>query len=163
MKNFLIESITYKTTLKEDEIIAKLKKLIDPYYDDNLEINYQGEIDGQTFRLWDSDTFSLKLKLRLYIVIDGVIEKEHNGTILIKTSTRPNMFYFSLMFIASSIALGFVLIQDFSRPDPWMWVAVFVLFFSVVSVFDLKSASNTSRKELKRIFKAEIIEESPQQ
>lgn len=111
MINFLTESATYKTTLKEDEIVARLKKIIFP---NQMKVGLFGEINGQHFKLWE---MSNRMGSRLY-TIDGFTEKDYDGETTIKIKISPSIFNFSLGIIYSSLALGFILIQDFSNPSP---------------------------------------------
>lgn len=94
MKFLPTENITYKTRLKEDEIIRRLSDCIEPektfrfgIFSSGSTKSYEGKINGQTFNIKRIISYRNSFLPR----INGVIERDFDG-LTIKVKMRLHTF-----------------------------------------------------------------------
>lgn len=167
MKFLPIENIIYKTKLKEDEIIKELTKNIEPkkairfcFFNNNSTKPYEGLISGQTFRMTRIICYRNSFLPR----IKGSIEKNYDGlTIKVKMKLNLSTIFFLCIWcgVVGFICLA-ILLQAFrySKFEPaFIGPFVMLVFAYALTMGAFKYESNISKKDLQKIFQAEIIEE----
>jgi hypothetical protein len=156
-----IEKITYKTILKEDEIINRLEDIIEPkkifrgwLFCNNSTRPYEGEIKNNTFKLQRiigyRNSFLPKIK--------GVIYNELGGTI-IKVKMRLSVFV--IVFICIwTIGMGLGCIAFMTQPLSFFTFIPFglLLFMYALTMGGFKYESRKSKNDLKYLFETEIID-----
>jgi hypothetical protein len=166
MKFLPTENITYKTKLKEEEIVGRLSDLIEPekafrfrIFSSGLTKPYEGQIKGGTFDIKRIIGYRNSFLPR----INGIIEKDDDG-IRIKVKMRLHIFIIVfLCFWCGVVGLACVAILTLSFGDSEFNPATFIPFGMLLFAYGLtmgafKFESNKSKKDLQRIFEAEIIE-----
>lgn len=166
MKFLPIENITYKTKLKEAEIFGRLSDLIEPektfrlgFFSSGPTKPYEGRINGSTFDIRRIISYRNSFLPR----INGIIEKDYDG-INIKVKMRLHIVVIIfLCFWCGGVGLACiaVLTQFFGQSDfnPATLIPFgMLLFVYVLTMAAFKYESNKSKKDLQRIFEAEIIE-----
>lgn len=166
MKFLPTENITYKTRLKEDEIIRRLSDCIEPEKIFRLGIlssgstkSYEGQINGQTFSIKRIISYRNSFLPR----INGVIERDFDG-LTIKVKMRLHIFvivFLCIWFGLVGLACIAFLTQTLSSSEinPAALIPFGMLLFAyLLTMGGFKFESNKSKKDLQRIFNAEIID-----
>ena len=166
MKFLPTENITYKTRLNEDEIIRRLSDHIEPektfrfgIFSSDSPISYEGQINGQTFNIRRITRYQNSFLPRIY----GVLERDSDG-LTIKVKMRLHIVIIVFLCIWC-IGVGVVFItfltQDLNRHEnnPETLIPIGMLLFAyLVTMGGFKFESNKSKNDLLKIFKAEIID-----
>lgn len=166
MKFLPTENITYKTRLKEDEIIRRLSDFIEPEKTFRFEIfssgskkSYEGQINGQTFNIKRIIGYRNSFLPR----INGVIERDFDG-LTIKVKMRLHIFVIVFLCIwCGGVGLGCIafLAQalNSSEINPATLIPFGMLIFAyLLTMSGFKFESNKSKRDLQTIFEAEIID-----
>jgi hypothetical protein len=166
MKFLPTENITYKTRLKEDELIRRLSEFIEPEKTFRFDIfgggstkPYEGQISGQTFNI----NRIINYRNSFLPIINGVIEKDFDG-LTIKVKMRLHNFVIVFLYIwYAGVGLGFLafLKQALSNSEfnPASMIPFGMLIFAyALTMGAFKYESNKSKKDLQTIFEADIIE-----
>ena len=159
------ERIISKSSLSEAEALKRLSESVEPSsrnftlfsrnYPDKA---YQGKIDGYEFDI----ARVIRYRNSFLPRITGTIRSEYDGTVVdVKMKLDPMVLVFmciwcgmvgfgGCMIFISTLGKGF---------QPAILIPAGMLLFACVMVVGgFKAESSTSRKDLKEIFKAEIIE-----
>lgn len=166
MKLLPKENITYKTKLKEVEIINRLYNLINfenELFEDlfeNITINkYEGEISGNTFNIK-----RYKLTRENFLPrISGVITNDFDGTTIqvkMKLNTLITVFLYVWSFIYGIIFVVFT-IKSFIDLEIYIWsvISLVMLIFAYASaMIGFKYESIISKKDLALAFDADIVD-----
>jgi hypothetical protein len=166
MKFLPTENITYKTRLKEEEVVKRLSDLIEPektfrfgIFSSGASKSYEGQINGQTFVIKRIIGYRNSFLPR----INGIIERDFDG-MTIKVKMRLNIFVIVFLCIwCGGVGLGCIafLIQAFgsSEFNPATLIPFGMLIFVyLLTMGGFKFESNKSKKDLQNIFEADIIE-----
>jgi hypothetical protein len=167
MKFLPTENITYKTKLKEDEIIKRLSDNIEPkktfrggFFGSGSSKLYEGQINNHTFDINRIINYRNSFLPR----INGIIEKSNEGT-TIKVKMRLHAFVIIFLCIwGGAVGLGCisVLTQAFggSELDSVTMIPFGMLIFMyILTMGGFKSESSRSKKDLQTIFETEIFDE----
>lgn len=173
MKLLPFENITYKTRLKEDEVIKRLEAIVDngprkivftgilsAFNSPKSDYQYYGKTGERTFKLQRIITYRNSFLPN----IKGTIEDDFVGT-TIKVKMRLNISAMVFMCIwcgAVGFACVFISGQMISEAkfDPAGLIPFGMLLFAYGLVMGgFKYESNKSKKDLKQLFEAEIVEE----
>jgi hypothetical protein len=167
MRFLPFEKITYSTKLKEEEILKRLKDLVDPaksgfsffnfYYPNSKP--YAGKINGNQF----------KIKRRIFYrnsflpVITGNIEQDILGTtvhIKMRLTIYTTIFLCFWCAILVPVSVGFLVISFTSNSFDQMQLIPWgmLLFAYVMTMVFFKIESRRSIKDLKKAFDIEVIE-----
>ena len=166
MKFLPIEDITYKTKLKEDEIIKRLSDIIEPekafrfgIFSNGSSKPYEGQINGQAFEI----KRIINYRNSFLPKISGIIEKDFDGT-TIKVKMRLHVFVIGFLFFwCGIVGLGCVAVLTqaigSSKINPVALTPFGMLVFVyLLTMGAFKFESNKSKKDLQAIFEADIIE-----
>lgn len=164
MKYLPIENITYKSSLKEEEIIKRLE--------DNIELEstfwsfgsskrltkpYKGQMNGREFKM----KRNISYRNSFQPIITGVIESDFDGmTIKVKMKLHVfvRIFLFFWFIIVGLGCLAFLLkfIND-TEFNPMLILPFGMLIFAyALTMFAFKFESNKSKNDLQFIFKANV-------
>lgn len=167
MKFLPTENITYKTRLREDEVIKRLGEIVEPektfrfgMFSSGSTRQYEGQINGQIFNIKRIISYRNSFLPR----ISGTIEKSYDGTIIkIKMKLHIIVVVFLCVW-CGGVGLGcFVfLTQAFGNSE--FNAATLIPFGLLLFVYGMtmggfKFESHKSKKYLQTIFEADIIEE----
>lgn len=156
MKFLPIEHITYKTKLKEDEVFKRLSDLVEQgmmfrtiSFRGSSTKPYEGVIGGRVF--------SISRRNSSY-VIKGIIGKDYDS-VIIKVKIRLNIVIMVFMSLVC-VTLGLVCVSLLRQSFPPQNLGPFglLLFIYLVIIMGFNSESNKSKKDLQRVFEADIIE-----
>lgn len=160
MKLLPIEHITYRTKLREEEVFKRLSDLVEPgmmfrtisFRGSSTKL-YEGVIDGRRFQI-----SRIKEHRNSNLVIKGIIEKGYDG-LSIKIEMRLNIFIMVFMFLVCG-TLGLICISLLRQSFPPQNLGPFglLLFIYVLTIGGFNSESNKSKKDLQRVFEADLIE-----
>ena len=166
MKFLPTENITYKTKLKENEIVDRLSNIIEPEKTFRFEIFgnsstklYEGKINNLTFDIKRIITYRNSFIPR----ISGVINHDFDGT-TIKVKMRLHIFVIIFICIWSSgVGLGCLAVLTSLLADGTFHPATIIpfgmlIFMYVLTMGAFKYESNISKKGLQELFDAEIVE-----
>lgn len=167
MKLLPVENITYKTRLKEDELIRRLKVIVEPEetsgfgtYNYGNRKKYVGEIKGLTFSI----NRIIYYRNSFLPQIHGSIEKDHEGSV-VKVKMNLNVFVFAFLcfcFVAAAIAfimfLSVASTSSFLKPAPFISFGV-LIFLYLMTMGGFKFESRKAKNDLRTIFEAEISEQ----
>lgn len=167
MKYLPIENITYKTRLKEEELIRRLSETIEPkkifrfgIFGRNSTKTYEGQIIGKTFKIRRIIRYRNSFLPR----IKGIIENDHEGmSIHVKMRLHAFITVFICLWWGGAVfAFIAFLIQESEKSE--ISAALFLplgmlLFAYILTLGGFKFESNKAKNDLKRIFEAEIIKE----
>lgn len=166
MKFLPTENITYKTRLKEDEIIRRLSDCVEPEKTFRFDIfssgstkKYEGQINGHTFKINRIISYRNSFLPR----IEGKIERDLDG-LIIKVKMRLHIFVIVFLCIwCSGVGLGCIALLRQALNSSEFNPATLIPFGMLIFVYLLtmggfKFESNKSKKDLQRIFEADIIE-----
>jgi hypothetical protein len=161
------EDITYKTRLKEDEVIKRLSDFIEPPKTNRFGTlgvgsvrPYEGKIDGEEFTI----RRIVEHRNSFLPKINGTIEKDYVGTI-VRVKMRIDRFVVVFMVVwlgGVGVALTSFVTDaiDNAEFNPSVFVlSGMFLFGCVLALGGFKSESIKSKKQLKELFEAEIVEE----
>ena len=165
MKFLPTECFTYKTRLKESEIISRLSDHIEPektfrfgIFGSGSTKNYEGQINGQTFYIKRIISYRNSFLPRIY----GIIERDLDGSIIkVKMKLHVVVKVFLCIWFGG-VGLGCVafLIQAFNKSafDPMTLIPFGMLIFAYgLTMGGFKYESIKSNKFLQAIFEAETI------
>lgn len=166
MKFLPTENITYKTRLKEDEIIRRLSDCIEPektfrfgIFSSGSTKSYEGQIHGLTFSIKRIIGYRNSFLPR----INGVIERDFDG-LTIKVKMRLHIFVIVFLCIwCGGVGLGCIAIftqalNSFEINPVTLIPFGMPIFAYLLTMGGFKFESNKSKKDLQTIFEAEIIE-----
>ncbi len=166
MKFLPTENIVYKTRLKEEEIIRRLSDYVEPEKIPGLDAfnsgstkSYIGQINGQTFNI----KRIISYRNSFLPSINGIIEKDIDG-LRIKVKMRLHIFVIVLLCIwCGGVGLGILsfMTQAFSNSklNPESIIPFGMLIFAyALTMGAFKYESTKSKKDLQKIFEADIIE-----
>ena len=166
MKFLPTENITYKTRLKEEELMRRLSEFIEPEktfrfgnFRSDYRKPYEGQINGHTFNIKRIISYRNSFLPRIY----GIIERDFDG-MTIKVKMRLHIFVIVFLCVwCGGLGLGCIafLTQAFSKSD--FNLATLIPFGMLIFVYALtmggfKHESNKSKKDLQAIFEADKIE-----
>jgi hypothetical protein len=167
MKFLPTEDITYKTRLKQDEVIQRLAAITEPektfrfgMFGNGSTKPYEGQIEGYTFSIKRIINYRNSFLPR----INGTIENDFDG-VTIKVKMRLHIFVIVFLCIwCGGVGLAFLafLPQMFSNSEfnPATLISFFMLLFAYgLTMGSFKFESKKSKSDLQKIFDAEIIEE----
>ena len=166
MKFLPTENITYKTKLKDTEVINRLSDLVEPERKFRLGLlssgstkPYEGQISGQTFDI----KRIIRGRNSFLPIIKGIIQRDLNGT-TITVKMRLHIFVmFFLCIWCAVVGLGCIafLTKAFnnSKFDTTAIIPFGMLLFAyVLTMVGFKSESNKSKKDLQKLFEAETTD-----
>jgi hypothetical protein len=166
MKFLPIENITFKTKLKESEIIRRLSDCIEPekafrssIFSSNSTKPYEGQIKGHSFNIKRIIGYRNSFLPR----INGVIERDLDG-LTIKVKMRLHTFVIVFLCIwCGGVVPGSLAFLLQSLEDSTFNPATSIPFSMLLLVYALtmggfKYESYKSKKDLQAIFEADIIE-----
>ena len=165
--NFLPkETLTFKTKLKEDEVIARLSHSVEPekfirsgLFGSSNTKPYEGKITGYTFSI----KRIIKYRNSFLPRIIGTVERDIQGT-SIKVKMRLQIFVLAFLFVWCSgalvglffIAKNVVINKGF---DPWFFMPIgMLLLVYILTIAAFKYESGKAKNDLKNLFEAEMIE-----
>jgi len=165
MKFLPTENITYKTKLKEEQIMGRLSDLIEPektfrfgIFSSGSTKSYEGQINAGTFDIKRIIGYRNSFLPR----INGIIEKDYDG-INIKVKMRLPVFVIVfLCFWCGGVGLACIVILTQSFGNSEFNPATLIPFGMLLFVYGLtmvafKFESNKSKRDFQRIFEADII------
>lgn len=167
MKFLPVENITYKTRLREEEIVKRLSGIIEPEKVVRMNIfsssptkSYQGQINGLTFDI----TRIIRYRNSFLPMIHGTIERDFDG---LKIKVKMRLHTFVIVFLCVWCGgVGIVCIASLSQAfdgsafDPNMLIPFGMLLFGyLMAIGGFKFESYKSKKDLQTLFEAEIIED----
>ena len=167
MKYLPIEKVTYKTELKKAEIVSRLSDYIEP---EKIPFRisrkgtkpYEGNVYNNKFEINRIIKYRNACLPRIY----GVIQRNSEGT-TIKVNMilhLPVVIFLFLWFGVLGFACVFSLIQfilhsEYRNPAVFLIFGMFFLvYYGVMKAF--KYESTKSKKDLEKLFEAEIIDEN---
>lgn len=166
MKFLPTENITYRTKLKEEEIVKRLSEIIEPKKTFRLSIlssdsskSYEGQINGQTFEIKRIIGYRNSFLPR----INGIIERDFNG-MTIKVKMRLHILVIVFLFIwCGAVGLGCLasLTRVFGNSEFNLTTLIpfgMLIFVYLMTMGGFKFESKKSKKDLQTIFEADIIE-----
>lgn len=161
MKYLPTENITYKTRLTEDEVLKRLEALIEPSTKFGLlggmvSKNYEGQITPPSFAIKRIIRYQNSFLPR----ITGTLEFDHGGTrIHVKMRLPPVVAVFMGIWFVGVVLACIVVLSYGSGGSAFGLIPFGMLFFGyALTMIAFKFESNNSKKELQRIFEAEIVE-----
>jgi len=161
------ENITYKTRLKEEEIIKRLSDIIEPEKPYRFSIfssgstkPYEGQITNQTFDI----TRIIRYRNSFLPRIKGVIERDYDGIrIKIKMRLHVLVMVFVCLWCSAFGPMSIAVVTqsfrnlDFNLED---FIPVgMLLFVYAMTMAGFKFESNKSKKDLQGLFEADIVKE----
>ena len=167
MKFLPFESIIYKTSLKEDEIISRLSEIVETekflgfgLFRAESTKSYEGYISGHYFKIHKI----IMYRNSFLPQIKGIIERTEDG-ILIKVKMR--MYLFVIIFVSlwcslvGTICVGVLreLLFNFEFSAVSIVPLIMFSFAYGLTMGGFKYESIKSKRELQKIFEAEIIKE----
>lgn len=163
MKYLPIENITYKTRLKEEEVLKRLADSIEPekirfgLFDSSATKPYEGQIDGASFRIKRIIRYRNSFLPR----ISGTIVKDFDGTTInVKMKLHPLVMVF-ICFWCGSVGLAGITIMAISLRNASYEPASLIPFGMFIFAYGLtmgcfKYESNKSKSDLQTILEADI-------
>ena len=165
--NFLpTESITYKTKLKEEALIARLNDMVGPIrtgrfriFDADPKKPYLGKIIDHSFKIKRNIDYQNSFTPR----IKGVIYSKGND-LTIKVNMRLSIYALVILFIwCCGVALLFIvfLVDCLSKGyfDPAVLFPLGMLLFAYgLAMFGFKRESRKSITDMKELLDAEILD-----
>jgi hypothetical protein len=164
--NFLpTENITYKTKLKEEEILGRLSGFIESensfrltFFGSGSTKSYSGHINAGTFDIKRIINYRNSFLPR----ITGAIEKDFDGT-TVKVKMRLHPFTIIFFFIwCGFVGLGCIafLVEAWASSELTPGILVhlgLLIFIYVLTMVAFKIESNKSKKDLQALFEADIM------
>lgn len=167
MKFLPTENITYKTSLKENEIIRRLSENLEPEKALRFGIlssastkPYEGHISGNTFEIKRIIRYQNTFLPR----INGIIESDFDG-ITIKVKMRLHVFVLVFLSIwCGGVAIGCIAFLSMAFFNSDFSPAILIPFGMLIFAYALtmgafKYESIKSKKDLQTMFEADIIEQ----
>ena len=156
-----IDNFTYKTKLKEDEIIKRLSKLIKPENISFFSTNeYAGEIRGETFNI----NRNVSTYNGLVPQINGLIKNDIDGATIIVTMKLKIQVAIFLYILG--IILGLVFLVNTTQAlidwklNVWSVVSfVMLLLIYICIMIGFKMESVRSMDDLALLFEADILDD----
>lgn len=167
MKFLPIENLTFRTKLSKSEIIGRLAGNIEPerifrfsMFSGKSSKSYEGQIKGDSFDIKRIITYRNSFLPR----ITGVMETDSYGmTIKVKMRMHILVIFFICFWCGGVILAGvFILTNSFdgSAFNPAALGPFGMLLFAYgLTIGGFKYESGKSKKDLQKIFEAEMIEE----
>lgn len=165
MKYLPFENITFKTILKEGEIINRLAGLIEPerifrsgLFGSGSTKTYEGQIDELTFNIKRIIGYHNSFLPR----INGTIQRDFDGT-TIEIKMRMSIFVTIFIFIwCSGVGLGCVAVLshliNYKTFHPATLIPFGMLIFMyALTVGGFKYESSKAKKDLQTLFEAEMV------
>lgn len=167
MKFLPTENLTFRTSLKEEEILRRLADNIEPekvfrlgIFNRNETKSYEGYIMGSTFNIKRVISYSNSFLPR----ISGTIESDYGRT-AIKVKMRLNILVIIFLCIwcgGVGIAAIVFLTEAFNKSEfnaASLGPLGMLLFAYALTMAAFKFESNKSKNDLMEIFDAEIFNE----
>jgi hypothetical protein len=166
MKFLPTEKITYRTKLKEDEIINRLGAYIEPkktfrfgLFGSGSTKSYEGQIIGHTFKINRIISYRNSFLPR----IEGIIKREFDETtVLVKMRLHIFIIVFLCLWCSGVGYLCFTLFPQKIRNSDFsleMLIPIgMLLFVYAVTMAAFKFESRKSKKDLQNIFEANIVD-----
>jgi hypothetical protein len=150
------ENITYKTWLKEEEVVRRLSEVVAPERGQAWN-KYKGKIDGREFNIVRIIDYQNSFLPK----ISGTIERDFVGTrITVKMRLPDSVIAFMIVWLGGvSLAIAFYWLQalDNSEFDSAILVPSGMFVFGIVlTIGAFKRESIKSKNELQTLFEAEI-------
>ncbi len=160
------ETLTFKTKLKQDEIISRLSQSVEPeklirsgLFGSANTKPYEGKITGYTFSI----KRIIKYRNSFLPRILGSVEQDIQGT-SIKVKMRLQIFvivflivwcsgaFIGLFFIAKNVVIS-------KQFDPWLFMPIGILLLVyILALAAFKYESGKSKNDLTTLFEAEMQE-----
>ncbi|MCC7452646.1 MAG: hypothetical protein IT222_00660 [Crocinitomix sp.] len=166
MKYLPSENITYKSKLKEDEIIKRLSETVEPeklirfsFFSKSASKYYEGYVDGQTFSM----RRIISYRNSFIPKITGLIEPDFDGT-TIRVKMRLHIFVIVFLCIwCGGVGLAFITtlaysFSNFEFNPATIFLFIMLLFLYTLTMVGFKYESKKSKKHLQDVFQAEIID-----
>jgi hypothetical protein len=167
MKYFPLEDITFKSKLKESEIVNRLLNVIEPEKTFRFGIfgrgstkTYSGHIEEQTFEI----KRIISYRNSFLPCIKGIVKSEFDRTI-IKVKMRLSIFVIIFLCLWCS-GIVFLCLTVFPKQirssggDFSILIPLgMLLFLYALTMAGFKFESNKSKKDLQKIFEAEILDQ----
>lgn len=150
------ENITYKTSLKEQEVLRRLREVVTSEHGQAWN-KYKGRIDGSEFNI----VRVIEYRNSFLPKISGKIEPDFFGT-RIKVTMRLHEFTLIFMIfwlggVGLAASLMWVQNLDEAEFNPSILVPFGMFIFGLVlTISGFKAESIKSKKELQKLFEAEI-------
>lgn len=165
MKFLPIENIVYKTHLKPEEVLTRIKEVIEPkktfrmtgIFASKDHKPYEGSIKGQTFDI----RRIIGYRNSFIPIIQGIVAQDRQGTkITVKMQLHKLVFGFIVVWLimVSTIGVGFI---GATGPDGKISFLNFIPVLMLVFVYAMtmggfKYESIKSKKYLMELFEAEM-------
>jgi hypothetical protein len=167
MKFLPAENITYKTKLKEEEILKRLSDNVEPekmfrfgmFFGGSTK-PYEGQINRQEFDIKRIIGYRNSFLPR----INGIIERDYDG-MTIKVKMRLHVLVIAFLcvwcsFVGLACIIVLIHVLGSSEFNPMTLIPFGMLIFVyALTMRSFKYESNKSKRDLQRILEAEIIEE----
>lgn len=166
MKFLPTESVTFKTKLKEDEIISRLSQILEPekfirsgLLGSSNTKPYEGKITGNNFSIKRIINYRNSFLPRIL----GTVEKDIQGN-SIKVKMRLQIFVIIFIIVWCSgafMGLFFITKNVIANKgfDPWFFMPIgMLLLVYVLIIAAFKYESRKAKNDLKTLFEAEMLE-----
>ena len=160
MKFLPIENIVYKTSLTEEEVIKRLSDNVEPesWRYTGIRKPYEGKIIGQKFEI--NKVIRIRFLEPALPLISGSVISEFDGLTIIKVKMQLYIpaILFLWIFCGGMGLAGIAGIFGLNNIDTFMWFSILFSFHIIMMLF-FRSESIQSKKDLAKIFQAEIVKE----
>lgn len=169
MKFFPSEKITYKTKLKEDEIVNRLSQIMEPEKRIRLHLfqkgdskSYEGKMVGRIFKM----TRIIRYRNSFLPIINGTIIPDFDGTTIeVKMRLHPFVAVFIGIWMGGVFLACLLMLIEILRTfqtkgfQPMLLIPFGMLLFGyVLTMAGFTYESKKTKKDLQRIFEAEITQ-----
>jgi hypothetical protein len=160
MKFLPIENIVYKTNLTEEEAMQRLSNSVEPesWRYTGIRKPYEGKIIEQEFKIYKFMRIRF-LEVALP-VITGIITNDFDGltTIKVKMQLHIPSILFLCIFCGGMGFASLAGLFKLSSIDTFLWFGM-LFFYYIIMILFFNFESLQSKKDLKKIFQAEIVKE----